>query len=115
MVTAHRCVECDAEIPVGAPDGHCAQCLFHLALNPLLAATEAGATDLGPLLATSHSPIGVKFHRLGDYELLEEIARGGMGVVFRARQARLNRVVALKLILGGRLAAPALVKRFQIE
>ncbi len=69
--------------------------------------TTLSRTDLAAPMAAGQS--------FGEYQLIELIARGGMGVVYKARQPKLDRVVALKMILAGYLASDAAVERFRTE
>ena len=74
--------------------------------------TQTSDQPASPDQATSNHLLPQQF---GGYELLEQIGRGGMGVIYRARQTSLDRVVAVKQILDGRLASDSTVKRFFSE
>jgi serine/threonine protein kinase/Tfp pilus assembly protein PilF len=121
MINALRlCPKCGWEIPADAPEGGCPGCLLESGLRLLDEEAVAGAGN--PRQAGTQARAVIRSERLvemlgelGDYELLEEVGRGGQGVVFRARQKRLNRIVALKVISLGQCASEAHLKRFRRE
>ena len=117
-----KCARCGAEL--GAASSACLKCLGRLILNPEPAFADPVAGIAEPfstirfLEAKAGLPPdapGDAGPRFGDYQLVERIAQGGMGVVYKARQLSLDRWVAVKMILPGRLADEQAVRRFYKE
>src|SRR5215471_8284125 len=99
-----KCERCGRPLGRFASARVCPRCLLRAGLLGL----QTNAVARGPVDQSS-------VRRFGNYELLDEVGRGGMGGVYRARDLKLNRVVALKLMLAGQFATDREVKRFRTE
>ncbi len=106
--TPYTCPQCHAPLPADAPQGLCPSCLMAVAGLP----TDQ---DTLPLTAADLPELADIAAAFPDLEIIEKIGQGGMGVVFKARQPKLDRLVALKVLPKALAATPGFPERFTRE
>lgn len=116
MKSKRLCPECGAALPAEESGSRCPSCLLRLALGDESESSSPAAGSAarsGDDTRSATTPASIR--RIGEYDILGEIARGGMGVVYRAHRRDLNRTVALKRVASQKLVTPELLLRFQME
>jgi serine/threonine protein kinase len=109
MVEAERCPQCGEELAADAPEGLCPECLL---VQGISASALLSSPKLGPFIPPEPAELADSFPQL---EILQLLGQGGMGAVYKARQRKLDRLVALKILPLQAGSDPSFAERFARE